>query len=101
MDQLKTKKKKTGRKDIFGKEIYEGDIVRTFIEIKEDTISSTPIDLMEVIGVVVYDSGSFYVDVKFKYSSKRIKLTSPCEVIGNIYENEKAKEFLRRLINER
>jgi len=81
----------TGIADKNNKEIYEDDIVKALISLKEGTIYAIPhdtIDLVEGIGKVKYCSPSFIID----FQSWQIKLTSSCEIIGNIYENPELLE---------
>ena len=68
----------TGCKDINGREIYEGDILKT--------------DEADWIGVVVFGKGRFCLeDALGGYSA--LPNWSYCKVIGNVYENQ---ELLKR-----
>ena len=83
----------TGLKDKNGKEIYEGDVVESF------TIPNGYI----CRGVVIFENGSFLMDVKnapFAESGFKADFDERiCEytVLGNIYENP---ELLEELKNE-
>jgi len=74
----------TGIIDRNGKEIYEGDIVKVPIELKEED-GVSPVELIEAIAQVAYEPGSFYID----FRSRQLPVNSSCEVIGNIYDGIK------------
>lgn len=76
----------TGVVDRNGREIFEGDIVKVPIELKEEGGSSS-VELIEAIAQVAYRPGSFYIDL----SSRMLEVNSSCEVIGNIYDGIKER----------
>ena len=73
----------TGRKDMCGKEIYEGDICRSIESHykKEDE---------EVIGQIVWNS--FNACFEFDFCYWGMDASSTFEVIGNVYENPELLE---------
>lgn len=75
----------TGLKDMNGKEIYEGDIVK----------------FADVVGYVEYYLGSYIIKVRdgygsfydfFDFYNEKGDLVEELEVIGNIYENPELLE---------
>jgi len=77
----------TGLVDRKGREIFEGDIVKVPIELKEED-GVSPVELIEAIAGVAYSPGSFYIDL----SSRMLEVNSSCEVIGNIYDGVKEEK---------
>jgi len=73
----------TGLKDKNRKEVYEGDIVKSFNQMEKK----------EVIFVVEFDSGIFECSNDEELVNLRdLCLWNNCEIIGNKYEN---KELLK------
>jgi len=61
----------TGVVDRKGREIFEGDIVKVPIELKEED-GVSPVELIEAIAGVAYSPGSFYFDL----SSRRLQINA-------------------------
>ena len=73
----------TGLEDKNGKEIYEGDIVKSLFR-GEDK---------EVIGEIIWVDGGFFIGYKeFKDDMYAWAFYKVMEVIGNIYENKELLE---------
>lgn len=68
----------TGQKDMDGKEIYEGDIVKWTVN--NTSIGQVKFGLYEVCGTMFH---GFFVDCK----NFSLRLTERFKVIGNIHEN--------------
>lgn len=82
----------TNNKDITGKEIYEGDIIR-LEEVDDREIGST----WEHIGKIVYKRGAFFVCYFDYYADGDEELICDAQVefgtvIGNVYENKELLE---------
>jgi len=77
----------TGVVDRKGREIFEGDVVKVPIKLIEE-IGISSIEFIEAIAQVAYRPGSFYIDLP----SRRLEMTSSCEVIGNIYDGIKEEK---------
>lgn len=73
----------TGLKDITNTDIYEGDIVRA--------VDKVPGDPDEMIGIVVYEEGTYYVD-NGKTGVSLWSETMQMSVVGNIHENSELLE---------
>lgn len=76
----------TGLKDKNDKEIYEGDIVKAWVSLKDMCLYAIPhkdCQIIEAIGEVRYWPP--YFEIKFNFTT--MELEHCCEVIGNIYEN--------------
>ena len=78
----------TGRKDHKGKEIYEGDIVKTEEYFGgDDETDST--NLFEV----VFEDGKFIAKlIGFAGGFDLVEIEGACEIVGNIYENSELLE---------
>lgn len=66
----------TGLLDKSGREIYEGDIVRT------EWGNNNPTDVLIELEPVIFKDGGFYVGDYWLYETNE-----SAEIIGNIYEN--------------
>lgn len=75
----------TGLKDVNGKEIYEGDIVKG-VSHKSDSCISELIPF-DVIGVVGYHKEYQTLEVRTRQASLHIEVAIKGEVIGNIHDN--------------
>lgn len=73
----------TGRKDINGKEIFEGDIVSF------DDCTSTDSGYWEqsCMGVVEWCNETVSFEVTNRLSAKSYEVLDECIIMGNIYEN--------------
>jgi uncharacterized phage protein (TIGR01671 family) len=78
----------TGRKDINGKEIFEGDIVSF------DDCTSTESGYWErgCIGVVEWCNETVSFEVSNRHSAESYEVLDECVVIGNIYKNPELLE---------
>ena len=76
----------TGLKDKNGKEIYEGDIVKTSNYGTGNRVNHRGYDLFNII----FKDGAFRLDSK--YRAYFLNDGFHCEIIGNIYENPELME---------
>ena len=76
IDDIKTLGQYTGLKDLNGKEIYEGDIIKI-----PETKYHTSFNIDVVFSLGMFKGNSFLC------SEDLHEISSECEVIGNIYEN--------------
>jgi uncharacterized phage protein (TIGR01671 family) len=82
----------TGLKDIKGKEIYEGDIIKYH----RHQGAYYESEVINKIGVIVWEDDKCSFKIKHNGGDTEKLFTSHCvEVIGNIYENPELLEWIK------